>query len=86
MWDHSDNCVPAAQEWLVSNHTDNMETKADVILGMMRLSAGRNRDKTVQDRTKASYDHAKTSNNDAPQTEKEKDFAQKEEQEFEREV
>ena len=47
MWDHGDNCVAAAQTWIPVNHTDNMETKSDVIQAMMRLSAARNRAKSV---------------------------------------
>jgi hypothetical protein len=75
--DHGDNCVGAAQAWLPANHVDNMETKPDAIKAMMRLSAAKNRAKTVQDRSNAD-------NQVALQSEKENDAAQKEVQELQR--
>ena len=56
---------------LAANHTDNMETKTDVMQAMMRISAAKNRAKPSQDRT--------NDTNQFPlEVEKENDTAQKE--------
>ena len=36
--------------WIPVNHEDNMETNPDAMQVMMRLSAAKNRAKTVEDR------------------------------------